>query len=112
MKLSDFLVFSSNCFYFCFVSQKEGEIAGTNDGSFIHAKLHLVDLAGSERAKRTGASGTRFKESVGINQVSSSSSENQFNARLTQFFLKIGFIIIGKGYSSIDFQSNRSCSLS
>lgn len=36
--------------------------------SFIHAKLHLVDLAGSERAKRTGAVGTRFKESVGINQ--------------------------------------------
>jgi hypothetical protein len=28
----------------------------------------LVDLAGSERAKKTGASGTRFKESVGINQ--------------------------------------------
>ncbi len=28
----------------------------------------MVDLAGSERAKKTGASGTRFKESVGINQ--------------------------------------------
>jgi hypothetical protein len=44
-------------------------IEGDAEGSFIHAKLHLVDLAGSERAKRTGASGTRFKESVGINQV-------------------------------------------
>merc|ERR1719424_2080476 len=31
------------------------------------AKFHLVDLAGSERAKRTGAIGTRFKESVSIN---------------------------------------------
>ena len=40
----------------------------TEDGSYIQAKLHLVDLAGSERAKRTGALGTRLKESVGINQ--------------------------------------------
>lgn len=32
------------------------------------AKFHLVDLAGSERAKRTGAVGIRFKESVRINQ--------------------------------------------
>ena len=32
------------------------------------AKLHLVDLAGSERAKKTGAVGARFKESVTINQ--------------------------------------------
>ena len=32
------------------------------------AKLHLVDLAGSERAKKTGAEGKRFKESVTINQ--------------------------------------------
>lgn len=39
------------------------------ESSFIHAKLHLVDLAGSERAKKTGASGQRLKESVGINQV-------------------------------------------
>mmetsp|Transcript_98105 Transcript_98105/g.194233 ORF Transcript_98105/g.194233 Transcript_98105/m.194233 type:complete len:1420 (+) Transcript_98105:41-4300(+) len=31
------------------------------------AKFHLVDLAGSERAKRTGAVGSRFKESVSIN---------------------------------------------
>jgi hypothetical protein len=35
----------------------------------VQAKLHMVDLAGSERAKRTGALGTRLKESVGINQV-------------------------------------------
>ncbi|BBN17879.1 hypothetical protein Mp_7g17660 [Marchantia polymorpha subsp. ruderalis] len=33
----------------------------------ITAKFHLVDLAGSERAKRTGAVGLRFKESVTIN---------------------------------------------
>lgn len=37
--------------------------------SYTQAKISLVDLAGSERAKRTGASGTRLKESVGINQV-------------------------------------------
>ncbi|CAK4253158.1 unnamed protein product [Aphanomyces euteiches] len=37
-------------------------------GEFTHAKFHLVDLAGSERAKRTGAVGGRFKESVNINQ--------------------------------------------
>lgn len=35
---------------------------------YIRAKFHLVDLAGSERAKRTGATGSRFKESVTINQ--------------------------------------------
>eukprot|EP01038_Epipyxis_sp_PR26KG_P003995 gene3995-5720_t len=40
----------------------------TLNGSYIQAKLHLVDLAGSERAKKTGAVGTRLKESVGINQ--------------------------------------------
>ena len=40
-----------------------------HNGSYIQAKLHLVDLAGSERAKKTGAVGARFKESVGINQV-------------------------------------------
>ncbi|KAF0716843.1 Aste57867_2638 [Aphanomyces stellatus] len=38
------------------------------DASTVVAKLHLVDLAGSERAKRTGAVGGRFKESVSINQ--------------------------------------------
>ena len=35
---------------------------------FVSSKFHLVDLAGSERAKRTGAIGERFKESVRINQ--------------------------------------------
>ncbi|EQC25256.1 hypothetical protein SDRG_16863 [Saprolegnia diclina VS20] len=37
-------------------------------GEFTLAKFHLVDLAGSERAKRTGAVGGRFKESININQ--------------------------------------------
>eukprot|EP00633_Aureoumbra_lagunensis_P009135 CAMPEP_0197309310 /NCGR_PEP_ID=MMETSP0891-20130614/7879_1 /TAXON_ID=44058 ORGANISM="Aureoumbra lagunensis, Strain CCMP1510" /NCGR_SAMPLE_ID=MMETSP0891 /ASSEMBLY_ACC=CAM_ASM_000534 /LENGTH=881 /DNA_ID=CAMNT_0042794299 /DNA_START=311 /DNA_END=2956 /DNA_ORIENTATION=- len=32
------------------------------------SKLHLVDLAGSERAKRTGATGDRLKEGIGINK--------------------------------------------
>jgi hypothetical protein len=44
--------------------------AGAGAGALIQSKLHLVDLAGSERAKRTHATGTRLKESVGINQVS------------------------------------------
>ncbi len=35
---------------------------------YVSAKFHLVDLAGSERAKRTGAVGARFKESVTINR--------------------------------------------
>ncbi len=39
-----------------------------DDGSATVAKLHLVDLAGSERAKKTGATGIRFKESVNINE--------------------------------------------
>ncbi|XP_024518424.1 chromosome-associated kinesin KIF4A isoform X1 [Selaginella moellendorffii] len=38
-----------------------------NGHEIISAKFHLVDLAGSERAKRTGAVGMRFKESVTIN---------------------------------------------
>ncbi|RHY28391.1 hypothetical protein DYB32_006012 [Aphanomyces invadans] len=33
------------------------------------SKFHLVDLAGSERAKRTLATGDRFKEGVHINQA-------------------------------------------
>ena len=48
--------------------------AKNQNGSYIQAKLHLVDLAGSERAKKTGAVGTRLKESVGINQVRLSAS--------------------------------------
>ncbi|CAK0831182.1 unnamed protein product [Prorocentrum cordatum] len=35
--------------------------------SYRTAKFHLVDLAGSERLKRTGAVGSRFRESVAIN---------------------------------------------
>lgn len=34
----------------------------------VQSKFHLVDLAGSERAKKTGASGDRFKEGVNINK--------------------------------------------
>lgn len=44
------------------------DVLNVQEAKEIKAKLHLVDLAGSERAKRTGASGTRLKESVGINQ--------------------------------------------
>jgi hypothetical protein len=57
-------------------SAQEGVSGGEDDAdtglmhAYIQAKISLVDLAGSERAKRTGASGTRLKESVGINQVS------------------------------------------
>ncbi|XP_037088371.1 chromosome-associated kinesin KIF4A-like, partial [Pollicipes pollicipes] len=37
-------------------------------GQLTMAKLHLVDLAGSERAKKTQATGDRFKEGVNINR--------------------------------------------
>lgn len=47
-------------------SRPESEASSTT--KIISSKLHLVDLAGSERAKRTGATGSRLKESVGINQ--------------------------------------------
>uniref|UniRef100_A0A6A7FV47 Chromosome-associated kinesin KIF4-like n=2 Tax=Hirondellea gigas TaxID=1518452 RepID=A0A6A7FV47_9CRUS len=36
--------------------------------NMVCAKFTLVDLAGSERAKKTGATGMRFKEGVNINQ--------------------------------------------
>ncbi|KAK3892234.1 hypothetical protein Pcinc_003855 [Petrolisthes cinctipes] len=36
--------------------------------SIVCSKFHLVDLAGSERAKKTGATGVRFKEGVNINK--------------------------------------------
>ncbi|XP_066943400.1 chromosome-associated kinesin KIF4A-like [Macrobrachium rosenbergii] len=40
-----------------------------NEGdNIVCAKFHLVDLAGSERAKKTGATGERFKEGVDINR--------------------------------------------
>merc|ERR1719446_1652773 len=47
-------------------SESGGEASATQL-SYRTAKFHLVDLAGSERAKRTGAVGSRFKESVAIN---------------------------------------------
>lgn len=47
--------------------QKEEEKAGPRR-QVQKSKFHLVDLAGSERAKRTGAVGLRFKESVTINK--------------------------------------------
>lgn len=39
-----------------------------SSASIMCAKFHLVDLAGSERAKKTGATGERFKEGVNINK--------------------------------------------
>ena len=39
----------------------------SNKPSNIVAKFHLVDLAGSERAKKTLATGVRYKEGVSIN---------------------------------------------
>ncbi|XP_042221301.1 chromosome-associated kinesin KIF4A-like [Homarus americanus] len=42
-------------------NKKEGE-------SITCSKFHMVDLAGSERAKKTGATGERFKEGVNINK--------------------------------------------
>jgi len=67
-------------------AREEGKGVATNDGEedeacsaassedslesqpvYRTAKFHLVDLAGSERAKRTGAIGSRLKESVSIN---------------------------------------------
>ncbi|MCL4126386.1 UNVERIFIED_CONTAM: hypothetical protein GTU68_047670 [Idotea baltica] len=35
--------------------------------NIVSAKFHLVDLAGSERAKKTCATGERFKEGININ---------------------------------------------
>ncbi|KAJ1456097.1 P-loop containing nucleoside triphosphate hydrolase protein [Pelagophyceae sp. CCMP2097] len=44
------------------------EVADAARGRRTVSKLHLVDLAGSERAKRTGATGERLKEGIGINK--------------------------------------------
>ncbi|MCO5598965.1 hypothetical protein L7F22_053064 [Adiantum nelumboides] len=46
---------------------EQRSIEESSDIDVITAKFHLVDLAGSERAKRTGAVGVRFKESITIN---------------------------------------------
>merc|ERR550532_880823 len=67
---------SHSIFTILFEQRRHGHSAsdgasGSDDGvsrpTYRTAKFHLVDLAGSERAKRTGAVGSRFKESVAIN---------------------------------------------
>ena len=40
----------------------------SDSSNITSAKFHMVDLAGSERAKKTGATGERFKEGVNINR--------------------------------------------
>ncbi|KAK3289430.1 hypothetical protein CYMTET_3141 [Cymbomonas tetramitiformis] len=52
---------------FTFVLEQHMTSRGEGAQEYTTAKFHLVDLAGSERNKKTGASGTRFKESVTIN---------------------------------------------
>ncbi|CAL1275132.1 unnamed protein product [Larinioides sclopetarius] len=46
----------------------ESCVRGVEDAAVNVSQFNLVDLAGSERARHTGATGTRFKESVKINQ--------------------------------------------
>ncbi|CAM6106879.1 unnamed protein product [Calypogeia fissa] len=52
---------------FTIIVEQRSVLNDATNGDVITAKFHLVDLAGSERAKRTGAVGLRFKESVTIN---------------------------------------------
>ncbi|KAG0618575.1 hypothetical protein M758_4G074800 [Ceratodon purpureus] len=52
---------------FTIIVEQRSILECANISEVITAKFHLVDLAGSERAKRTGAVGMRFKESVTIN---------------------------------------------
>ncbi|GFS78714.1 centromere-associated protein E [Nephila pilipes] len=46
----------------------ESGLRGAEDAAVNVSHFNLVDLAGSERARQTGAKGTRFKESININQ--------------------------------------------
>ncbi|CAM9741982.1 unnamed protein product, partial [Discosporangium mesarthrocarpum] len=50
------------------IGQEGGDQENKDDVEIRRSKFHFVDLAGSERAKRTGASGQRFKEGVDINK--------------------------------------------
>ena len=63
----------SHAIFTLFIDGVKSEISG-NDSSDssalatgISVKFHLVDLAGSERAKKTQATGNRFKEGTAIN---------------------------------------------
>lgn len=52
----------------------------TDDVEIRRSKFHFVDLAGSERAKRTGASGQRFKEVRGSSDVYKTSTTSSLTA--------------------------------
>jgi hypothetical protein len=58
----------SHAIFTIFLEQKIPALDPSVGCEYVSAKFHLVDLAGSERAKRTGAVGARFKESVTINK--------------------------------------------
>ncbi len=51
----------SHCIFMMDLIQKKG------DGSILESRLNLVDLAGSESVKKTGATGSTFKEAQKIN---------------------------------------------
>ncbi|CAM9140129.1 unnamed protein product [Chrysoparadoxa australica] len=65
----------SHAIFTVLLEQRIGDEAGpgaegtsSDDLEIRISKFHFVDLAGSERAKRTGASGQRFKEGIEINK--------------------------------------------
>lgn len=91
------------------VSKTSDGNTSVGGGSYIQAKLNLVDLAGSERAKRTGAVGSRLKESVGINQVDFNHvnllDKSHISVNLT------GLIVSGQGYSRAHQHANSSRSV-